>query len=123
MSDLLNQLVEEYDSVLVDSPPVLLVADGSIMATEVHGVIVVVDGFKTRSSSLRATLDVFHNAHVDVLGVIVNKLKPPRLGVGYLHPYHNYSNHTYYAATDQAYGNGNRRFFTKATTALARFRK
>ena len=127
MSDLLNQLVEEYDSVLVDSPPVLLVADASIMATQVDGVIVVVDAFSTRSSSLRATLDVFHSAHVDVLGVVVNKLKPPRLGLGYLYPYHNYSKHSYDAETDQANGDGNgriyRHFFGRATTALARFRR
>lgn len=127
MSDLLNQLVEEYDSVLVDSPPVLLFADASIIATQVHGVIVVVDGFNTRSSSLKATLDVFHSAHVDVLGVVVNKLKPPRLGLGYLHPYYNYSNRSYYAATDQANGNGNGRIygrlFRKTTTALTRLRR
>ena len=102
-------------------------ADGSIMATQVDGVIVVVDGFNTRSSSLRATLDVFRSAHVDVLGVVVNKLKPPRLGLGYPYPYHNYSNHSYYAETDQAYGNGNGRVYgqllRKTTAALGRFRR
>ena len=112
---------------LVDSPPVLPVADGSIMATQADGVIVVVDGSNTRSSSLRAALDVFHSAQADVLGVVINKLKPPRLGLGYLHPYYNYSNHSYYAATDQAHGNGNgriyERLFRKTITALSRFRR
>ena len=68
MSDLLNQLVEEYDSGLIDSPPMLLVADGSIMASQLHGVIVLADGLHTRSSSLKGTLDVFHSAHVPCSG-------------------------------------------------------
>ena len=76
MTVLLDDLKTEYDTVLVDSPPVLQVADSSIMPSQVDGVVVVVGGFSTRFSLLRAALDTLRNAHVSILGVVVNKLKP-----------------------------------------------
>ena len=76
----------------------------------------VVDGFNTRSSSLRAALDAMRNTHVNILGVIMNKLKPARFGYGYIYPYHYYSNYNYYADPEQVHVNGKR----NGKVALAR---
>ena len=111
MTVLLDHLKDEYDTVLVDSPPVLLVADSSVMASQVDGVVMVVDGFSTRSSSLRAALDTLRNTQVSILGVIMNKLKPSRFGYGYTYPYHYYSNYSYYADRDRLSMNGNGRIY------------
>ena len=109
MAAMLEQLSQQYDAVLLDSPPVLLVADGSIMASQVDGVVVVVDGFKTRSSSLKAAVETLRKTNVDILGVVTNKLKPSRFGYGYIYPYHYYyySNYSYYAESEKAQVNGN----------------
>ena len=109
MAAMLEQLSQQYDAVLLDSPPVLLVADGSIMASQVDGVVVVVDGFKTRSSSLKAAVETLLKTNVDILGVVTNKLKPSRFGYGYIYPYHYYyySNYSYYAESEKAQVNGN----------------
>lgn len=103
MSELLQELKSRYDLVLVDSPPMLPVADGSIMASKVDGLVVVVDGFSTRSSSLQVTLDTVRNTQVNLLGVIINKLKRPRFGYGYGYGYHYYyrSYHRYYSDEDE----------------------
>lgn len=99
------------------------------MASQVDGVVVVVDGLSTRSSSLKAAIETLRKTNVDILGVITNKLKPSRFGYGYIYPYHYYySNYSYYAEPEkvQVNGHGNGkvygRFTSSARTVLARFR-
>ena len=94
MSALLEGLKETADIILVDSPPVLMVADGPILAAQVDGAIVIAEAFGTRSASLRAALDTLRNTQVNVLGVIINKLKRARFGYGY--PYYYYYDKYYY---------------------------
>ena len=102
MKLLLDSLCEISDVVLVDSPPILLVADGSVLAAQVDGTIVVVDGFHTKSTSLRGALDALRTTQVSILGVVINKMKRVRFGYGYhYYPYYYYySGYKYYYAAD-----------------------
>lgn len=113
MSLLLGELKEQYDFILIDSPPILLVADGSILASQVNGVVVVVDGATTRSSSLQAALDMLRTTQVNIVGVVINKLKRARFGYGYGYPYYYYSYNGYYGTPESENGslNGHRRFY------------
>ena len=82
------------------------------MAAQVDGAILVVDGFKTRTSSLKAALDSLRNTQVNVMGVILNKLKRARFGYGYGYPYYfdyyYYYYYYYYSSPDgeRAIANG-----------------
>ena len=100
MKRLLDELGSLFDIVVVDSPPLLLVADGPVLASQAHGAIVVVSGHVTRLSSLRASLSALENTRVTVLGVIINKLKRPRFGYGYGHS-------DYYHPLADGYNSGN----------------
>lgn len=104
-SELLNsirmkQAIEEAkavaDIILVDCPPVLMVADTPIISTVVDMAILVVDAFTTKSSSFGATVDTLNNAGVKIAGVIMNKVKKPRFGYGYGYGYGYYYNYYYY---------------------------
>jgi len=95
MTVLLEQLAEEYDVVFIDSPPTLMAADAPVIAAQVEEAIVVVDGPKTRSSSLKGTLDSLNNTQVHILGVVLNKLKRGRFGYGYGYGYQ-YNYYKYY---------------------------
>jgi non-specific protein-tyrosine kinase len=121
MSALLEQSREMVDVVLVDSPPVLVVADGPIIASQVDGAIVVVDGFSTRSSSLRAALDALSKTQVNIVGGIINKLKRARFTYGYNYPYYYYK---YYRTSDSdgAQVDGAGRSFPRLRSALSRFK-
>lgn len=89
---LLQELSAKFDFVLVDSPPVLPVADAQIMASQVSGVVVVIDSFGTRPSALHATLDSLKATQVNIVGVVMNKMKRSRYGSGYYyHYYYDYS--------------------------------
>ena len=83
MAVLLEQLSEKYDVVFVDSPPTLMAADAPVIAAQAGEAIVVVDGRKTRTSSLKGTLESLRNSQVHILGVVLNNLKQGRFGYGY----------------------------------------
>lgn len=102
MKALLRELRDRFDYVMVDSAPILLVADGPTLASQVDGAIVVVDGSHTRSSSLRATLDALKKAQANIVGVVVNKLKRPRFGYGYSYPYYYYYSYNGYYGSDDS---------------------
>ena len=97
MAVLLEQLADRYDAVFVDSPPTLVAADAPVIAAQVEEAIVVVDGRKTRTSSLKGTLESLSNSQVHILGVVLNKLKRGRFGYGYGYQYHYYR---YYGTED-----------------------
>jgi hypothetical protein len=52
----LNELSERFDVVILDSPPVLGLADAPLMAAIVEGVVMVVQSDRSRRGSLRASL-------------------------------------------------------------------
>jgi len=104
MSTLLGQLTDLADLVLLDTPPVLMVADTPVVAAQVDGAIVVVDGLNTKSSSLRAALETLYNTQVNVLGVVLNKLKRVRFGYGYGYGYPYYYDSYYYQYTSSPDG-------------------
>ena len=122
MSTLLAQLKNEFDLILVDSPPALVVADASVLASQSDGTLVIVDGAATRSASLRAALDVLRSAQTEVLGVVVNKLKRPRFGYGYRYPYYYdyHSYYRYYGNSGDISENGTQRIFSKLTAGPRR---
>jgi len=128
MSTLLNGLRDEFDVIFVDSPPLLVVADASILASQSDGTIIIVDGSATRPPSLKAALGALRNAQANVLGVIINKLNRSRFGSGgSYHYYANYrSYHRYYGNSDEIPVNGTGRLFgsltLKAKRALSRLR-
>ena len=96
MSNLLEGVQEKSDIVLLDSPPLLLVADGPLLASQSDGTIIVVDGFSTRSSSLREVLATLERTQAFVVGVVINKLKRSRFGYGYGYDYPYYYSDKYY---------------------------
>jgi capsular exopolysaccharide synthesis family protein len=127
MSLLLNRLKKEYDFVLIDSPPLHAAADASILASQSDGIIIVVDSSSTKSSSLKAALDMLRATQVNVLGAVVNKLKVPRFGFGDgdFYYYRSYYYRPY--GEDGLAVNGAQRFYTsfatKARNAWARVRR
>ena len=68
-------LLEQYDFVLVDAPPVLAVADASILATQMDGVIMVARYGVTRKEQVQQTREIFQKANANLIGVVLNQAK------------------------------------------------
>lgn len=74
MRTLVREATAEYNFVVVDSPPLLNVADARIAATLVEGVVLVVKGGGTpRELVQRAQLHA-HDVGANVIGVVLNNL-------------------------------------------------
>jgi capsular exopolysaccharide synthesis family protein len=74
-SELLASLREELDYVLIDAPPVGLVSDAAIVATQGDGVLLVSDAQNTRKGSVRQSMRSLEAVGARVLGTVMNNVK------------------------------------------------
>ena len=70
---LLQTLQEMADVVIVDTPPVLPVADAMVLAAQATGVILVIDAKRTRAREARMAHESLRQAGAHVLGVVLNR--------------------------------------------------
>jgi capsular exopolysaccharide synthesis family protein len=86
MRDLLDQLAHGNDVVLVDSPPLLLVADGLELARMADGVIVTVRRNRASRDEARELRAVVERLGIHLIGVVLTDV-PVSSGYGYGEPY------------------------------------
>ena len=79
---LLQSLTEEYDRVIIDTPPVSVGADASLIASQIDGVVCVLDLLKTSPGQARAGLHQLETVKARILGVVLNNA-PRSPGEGY----------------------------------------
>jgi capsular exopolysaccharide synthesis family protein len=72
-SRLLTEAKQQFDYVLVDTPPVLAADDVASLAPKVDGVLFVVRGSFTSARMARGALEVLRQRHVRMLGLIFNR--------------------------------------------------
>jgi len=96
MQSLIRHFREQSDLVIVDTPPVLAVADAAILSTMVDGVILICDPNKTKRRDLRHAREAIEAVGGRILGLVVNRLHP-RGGMYYYYGNYNYN---YSSATD-----------------------
>ncbi|MHB1295992.1 MAG: tyrosine-protein kinase domain-containing protein [Anaerolineae bacterium] len=80
MIDILDQLSAEADVVLLDSTPILAVADASILAGVVTGTIMVVEPSHTHLAACARGAEMIRKAGGTLLGVVLNRQKMRRQG-------------------------------------------
>lgn len=78
MGSLLDELAEEYDVILIDTPPILPVTDAAILARTTGGALVVVDSARQRRQSVTEAIKRLEAADAPVLGVVLNRVKRRR---------------------------------------------
>lgn len=92
MGEILSALQTQCDIVVLDSPPVLAVADGSILSAHSAGAILVVDANHTRADACRLAVEALNKTKTKLYGVVLNNLKLGRTqGYGYYHYYYSYA--------------------------------
>ncbi|MEO5973244.1 MAG: polysaccharide biosynthesis tyrosine autokinase [Sphingomicrobium sp.] len=78
---------EQFDHVVIDSPPVLGLADAPLIARATEGTIFVVESGRTRSSQARQAVERLLGVRAHVLGAVLTKLDSRRSGYGYGYGY------------------------------------
>jgi capsular exopolysaccharide synthesis family protein len=71
---LLGEMAERFDRVVVDSPPVGVVADAAVIGTHVDGTLVVLRAGKTDRDAAQQAVRQLRDVKAPILGVVLNDL-------------------------------------------------
>ncbi len=84
---LIDRLLENYDHVVIDCPPVMGLADAPLIASKVEGVIFVVESHGIRSSLVKTALGRLVSANARIFGGVLSKFEPRKAHYGYGYEY------------------------------------
>ena len=88
MKNVLQRAKEQYDYVLIDTPPVMPVTDALIVSRFVDGMILVIASAEVKVEMARDVKNQLVNAGVNILGVVLNKVRSEHHGYGYGYYYY-----------------------------------
>jgi len=96
MADLIETLKNQYDMVILDSPPILSVADSIAIGSKVDGVLLVLFSGRTDSKTTNRSIDTLERVNANVIGTVVTDVDYAkhygyyRYYRYYYHYYHHY---------------------------------
>lgn len=99
MKELLNWATQNFDMVILDSPPVTMVTDAAVVAPQVDGVILVVRVGEVTKDPVKHSVQIIQGVRANLLGVVLNNIDFGRGDYSYYY----YSKYYYYKY-DYQYG-------------------
>jgi capsular exopolysaccharide synthesis family protein len=84
---LMGELRRDYDIVFIDTSPLLVVTDPSIIAVAIDGLVLVVRASVTRRHDAQRCQDLLKALQTPALGLVVNGINPGQRGYGYGYGY------------------------------------
>lgn len=75
MTKLMEQLRENYDVVLIDTPPILAVTDAQLLASKSDGVLMVINAGKVKKEVVLKAKENLTRVNARMLGVVLNNVK------------------------------------------------
>jgi succinoglycan biosynthesis transport protein ExoP len=103
---LLNELYEEFDLVILDSPPIGVVIDAAIIGPRVGGAVVVAKAGRTTRDALAHALRQMRDVGTNVLGCVLNDVDLSKKG-GYGGYYYYHGGYYQSSGDDDGEGGGN----------------
>ena len=88
MDSLLEGLAERYDYIIVDSPPVLGLADPVVLSTKVQGVVLVCAAGYASKNAVREAVKRLRSVQAPLVGVVLNRIEPDSSEYGYYNRYY-----------------------------------
>jgi len=84
IDEIIEALVEQFDIVLFNTPPVIAVTDAAVLGVKVDGVLLVITAGKTRREHAERAKELLEKASVRVIGAaLTNAPRDSRLGSYY----------------------------------------
>lgn len=74
MQELLDELSLRYDTILIDSPPMLPVTDATVLTRIADGAVIVVGAGRTHRGQLGESLATLETAGAKLFGLVLNKI-------------------------------------------------
>ncbi len=88
MKLLVQQVKEDYDMVIIDSPPVVSVTDAAIISAIVDGTILVAGAGSVDKSNLKRAKEYLLKVNANIIGVVLNKFDINSMGKYYHYNYY-----------------------------------
>jgi capsular exopolysaccharide synthesis family protein len=104
MDRILNQLKEQFEFVLLDSPPISRVTDGVVLGTKTDGVLFVIKGGAWSHDIIQRAVAQLDNVHAHTLGVVLNCVDPKRGGSSYYYYRHYHKSYYHSSGYGDSYG-------------------
>jgi Mrp family chromosome partitioning ATPase len=106
MKDVLAELREQYDHIVVDTPPALSVTDAVVMSTRADAVVLVIRSGQTTKQALRRSRDLLMQVNARVAGVLLNAVDLTSPDYYYYYEYQGKYGHRYYCEDELDNGGG-----------------
>jgi len=87
MADLLEDLKSQFNTVVIDSPPLLIVPDAVALAARVDGVLLVFRPSVTKRNELSRGIELLKQLNANILGVVINNVKVNNSSIYYRNYY------------------------------------
>ncbi|WP_367392074.1 tyrosine-protein kinase family protein [Lewinella sp. LCG006] len=84
---LVSILQNEYDLILIDTPPILMVADAIVIGKNTDGVIFVNSFHNSNEETLRSAIDLLSKNEIPLIGLVLNRAYNIKHNFGYGYSY------------------------------------
>jgi Mrp family chromosome partitioning ATPase len=95
MRDVLNELRDQFDHVVIDTPPTLSVTDAVVLSPRVDAIILVIRSGQTTKQALRRARDILMQVNAHVTGVLLNAVDLTSPDYYYYYEYQGKYSHYY----------------------------
>lgn len=75
MKQLLSELSQQFDFILIDTPPIIAVTDSGILGAIVDGVLMVVQAGRTQRGIVRRATELLTQAHAKLIGHVLTSIE------------------------------------------------
>ncbi|MBT8387329.1 MAG: polysaccharide biosynthesis tyrosine autokinase, partial [Ignavibacteria bacterium] len=89
MRNFLEEMKEEYDLVILDSPPIIAVADSEILSSMVDGTLLIVSAESTEIDLMERSVELIKRENTQFLGTVLNNFSY-KSGYGSYYKYYYY---------------------------------
>ena len=97
LGELIRNLCQNYDFILIDTPPVLGISDALIVSQHTDGVIMVIKSGETPKEAAQEAKKMLEGVNAKILGVVLNSINQGIMRYSYYYNYYKY----YYGEKDK----------------------
>jgi len=119
MHELMKIFEADFERIILDSPPLIVVTDATILSTLCDGVILVVQANRTGLDVIQRGKELLRDVNARIIGVVLNNMDIEKGRYYYNYPYYRHYYHRYY---EHGTAEGVKRDKNKHKSLLSRFR-
>ncbi len=95
MKELYQELIQNFEKVFFDAPPIIAVTDASLLSKMCDGLVVVIKSGHTHNEALDQVQNIVQQIKLPMLGAVVNAITPKHMKGGSYYYYYRYLNYQY----------------------------